>query len=152
MKKGFTLVELMIVISVMAVLATIALYGYSQIANNVRADTDMLAIMKAARMARVQQDKVLGLITSYCSSCSCYPAQGGDGWSSASCKTTMDAMFPKIGITSGAMKDPWGCYYTMDENELEGSSSNCTPDYFFYHCGTQSKTIPMYSSQCNGNP
>jgi hypothetical protein len=58
----------------------------------------------------------------------------------------MDVAMQSIGL-SGAIKDPWGHYYSIDENELEFSETPCRKDTIV-STGYRNISVPFYSSQC----
>jgi prepilin-type N-terminal cleavage/methylation domain-containing protein len=123
-KSGFTIVELLIVIVVIAILAAISVVAYNGLqdrARATRANNDMATLHKAIKLARISQNRTLLQITgSGCTRCSTnqptayYNALTAIANASG---TNLD------GLRAG---DPWGNLYQIDENEGEGG--NCYRD------------------------
>lgn len=119
-RPGFTIVELLIVIVVIGILATISIVAYSGIQEKAkvsRANAELQQLSRAIQVARLQENKTLiGITGTGCTSCS-----DTDG-------TRMAQSLTKIEVASktnlSAMKDgdPWGNPYRMDENEGENGS------------------------------
>jgi len=148
-KRSFTLIELLVVIAVIGLLASIVLVsmrGVQEKARKAKADEDLQQILRAVMMAQVQNNQVLGEITgSWCSACSCW---GSDcNYTCQTCKDKMDTTMRAIGIEGGAIKDPWGRYYAIDENELEFETDPCRQDTII-SSGYRTIKVPFYSSQC----
>lgn len=115
--KGFTIVELLIVIVVIAILATISIVAYTGIQERSRrasAATDLKMLEKAIVAARIQTNKTLLQITG--SNCT-YCIGGQSGYEAA-----LDAIGAASGVNVESLKkgDPWGERYRIDENEGEG--------------------------------
>ena len=152
-QKGFTIVELLIVIVVIAILAAITVVAYNGIQERARQSkitSDLQMINKAIVVARVNQDKVLKDITNcshtsgavtasmgstFCStgSTSCYSsANGTDLTTVTACYATYNIALAKISDASGinirGMFDPWGRPYYIDENENEAGPTYCNKD------------------------
>jgi len=148
--KGFTLIELLVVIAVIGFLSSIVLVsmqGAREKARRAKADQELQEILKAIMMAQIQNDKVLKDITgSGCSACSCWGADCN--YTCNSCKNRMDITMQRIGF-GGAIKDPWGKYYGIDENELEFPTNPCRKDTII-SSGYRTIQVPFYSSQCSG--
>jgi len=139
--SGFTIVELLIVIVVIAILAAISVVAYNGIqdrAKSSRVSTDLENLEKAVHLARVGSGKVLVQITgSNCSRCSC-PYATGDmtDYSTLpktnSCWVRYNAILDLIEAASGTNLaglrngDPWGAPYSVDENE--GENGGCGKD------------------------
>ncbi len=147
-RKAFTLIELLVVIAIIGVLASIVLVnlsGAQEKAKRAKADVEMNGILKAVEIARISQDKVLKDVTgSGCSACSCWAV--GCDYACETCKNRMDLTMQRIGL-DGALKDPWGNYYSFDENELEFVANPCRKDTLISY-GYKTIQIPFHSAQC----
>lgn len=137
MRYGFTIVELLIVIVVIAILASISVVAYNGIqdrSRNSKVAADIGQIVKAIQLARTSRDTVLLTVTgSGCSGCSC-PYSSSDTtpyWQlpkTHACWTryvaTLGAISNASGVNLSSLEagDPWGSPYIIDENELEGGS------------------------------
>lgn len=139
MNKGFTLIELIIVISILAVLSIIGITSYNRAQDNskiAKAKADLEAIRDAIMIARITSDKALIDITgSFCSEYPCRTA--GDLRklpSNHSCITNWQSFRTKISALNGDIlafdTDPWGSPYLIDENEKE-----------YAHCRGRSESI-----------
>ncbi len=122
-KKGFTLIELMVVIAVIAILATIALVGLSGVQKGAR-DTQRLATMNGIRTAMQR----------YNSNTGSYPA--GPFYSMLATLTA--------GGYLPAISDP-GC--GSGATGFTSSATN-TPDGSWTPCG--SSVVPTYSYGVSG--
>ena len=130
--KGFTIVELLIVVVVIAILAAITIVSYNGIQNSARQskmNSDIATIMKAVQAARSAESKTLAQITGS-------TATGSNCWSRADgtdlaalpasdlCWSRYQQALTLLGAASGAnlgsLVDPWGRPYLIDENEGEG--------------------------------
>ncbi len=121
------------------------LKGVREKAKIAKMEEDLFQIRNAIEIARHDQDKVLKNITgSGCSACSCWSVDCD--YQCEVCKNRMDITFERLGF-SGAIVDPWGRYYGIDENELESVDNPCRKDTVI--CADH-KTIqiPFYSTQC----
>lgn len=141
-QSGFTIVELLIVIVVIGILAALVLTSYSNAqtkARQAKIDTDLEAIEKAVKVARVSQgDVALRSVTgSNATGGACWGKTAGTDLSGLpstdGCWTNYKAALTAIANASGSngikdLVDPWGYPYMIDENEQEGSATNCTPD------------------------
>lgn len=123
--RGFTLIELMVGISIVAILATIGIVSYSQAqegAKKSRVLQDFQSIEKHIYVARESAQKTLLQRTgSACTHCGCRYSNVNN------CLTAMTASWNKI-TANPLPKDPWGGIYTFDENEGEGGQGDCRPD------------------------
>lgn len=140
-KGGFTIVELLIVITVVAILAVIVLVAYNGIqdrAREAKIKSDLSQIEKAVTLARINTNQTLIDIT-------------GNGWTGEGCMTAISGRdltdtsdtnvancwtawenFVNTVSTAGGVNirsivDPWGRPYYVDENEGQNGGS-CTKD------------------------
>jgi len=147
--KAFTLVELLVVIAVIGLLSSIIIVSLKEVrerAKIAKMESDLSLILRAVLMARHNEDKVLKDITgSGCSACSCYTPAECD-YRCEACRVRMETTLRNLGLP-GAMLDPWGRYYVIDENELEFSENPCRIDSITC-AGRKTISIPFYSSQC----
>jgi len=138
-KKGFTIVELLVVIVVLGVIATIAAMSYGAVQEKTRQkkiDTDIKTIISAIRTARSNTGKNLKDITgSLYTASPCVTKPYGTDLAtlpaSDSCISSYKAALDAIAAASGTtlddnMRDPWGRPYLIDENE--GELGNCYKD------------------------
>jgi len=148
-EKSFTLIELLVVIALIGLLSSIIFVSLKEIrerAKIAKMESDLSLILRAVLMARHDQDKVLRYITgSGCSACSCYSPAECD-YQCEACRIRMETTLQNLGLP-GAILDPWGKYYVIDENELEFSENPCRIDSITC-AGHKSISIPFYSSQC----
>ena len=134
-KKGFTLVELLVVISIIAILSVVGVTVFSGVQNKARdakIKADFNAMYKNIEIARMAQQKPLGQITNnYCSDCinngvECRNTDFSNPSNYATCLNTMTTSYGKV--TKAPLPiDPWGDPYYIDENEGEGGVS-CSRD------------------------
>lgn len=118
-RSGFTIVELLIVIVVIAILATISVVAYNGIQERSRvtaANTELKMLENAIRTARVSTGETLLEITgSGCTRC-------------VGTQAAYDQALDRIGdaadtnLSDLKNGDPWGNMYWIDENEGEGGS------------------------------
>lgn len=139
-KQGFTLIELLIVLAITGFLATFTVVQLQNAREKSRvaaARTDIMQIIKLIQVAEQETASPLGLITgNYCSDCICRTA-GDLKKTSGPCFLAWQDSINRIKTASnrsigssdeGLLRDPWGSPYALDENEREGSPSNCTMD------------------------
>ncbi|MGB9743222.1 MAG: type II secretion system protein [Minisyncoccales bacterium] len=128
-KNGFTLIELLVVIAIIGLLSLVVFVNIQNAREKARIakmQSDLATIRKAIEIARINEDKVLKDITkNNCSVCSCSTVSCN--FQCEECRQTMEASFQALGL-GGAILDPWGKYYAIDENELEGGEADCRKD------------------------
>lgn len=139
-KTGFTIVELLIVIVVIAVLASISIVAYTGIqerASKSRVQSDITQIVKAISLAREQDSKTLRSMTGSGGTMSpCIQKTTGTDLaalpSTDTCWTAynnfLNLISEKSGMDIRGLKDPWGRPYYIDENEGESVAYICTQD------------------------
>jgi prepilin-type N-terminal cleavage/methylation domain-containing protein len=121
-RRGFTIVELLIVIVVIAILAAISIVAYNGIQTRAKvskANSDLVTLEKAMKIARINEDKTLIQITgSGCTTC----------YDQARYELTLDLIGAASGTNLSSLKsgNPWGSKYVIDENE--GENGNCYRD------------------------
>jgi prepilin-type N-terminal cleavage/methylation domain-containing protein len=161
-KRGFTLVELVIVVAVIGILTAIAIPAYGTIQENARqsASKDGLNdLRQAIELARQNQNASLVAITgSGCTRClfttdPLTVPKGTGGWLgyNSALKKISDAS----GMNVTGLLDGYGRPYVMDENEGEGGTK-CSEDLVSaskdpYGSGNLvTYSIPMYTAKCVG--
>lgn len=122
-KQGFTIVELLIVVVVIAILAAITIVSYNGIQSRAReaqVQSDTRSLVQAIVAARISTGKTLREITNSTDS------RGTKALSDAA----IDAISSASGVNLAGIKkgDPWGNYYRIDENELELNATDCRQD------------------------
>ena len=162
--KGFTIVELLIVIVVIAVLAAVTVAAYNGIQNRSRETkvaADIRNLENAIRVARNNTSQTLRDITgSTYTAGSCRPASLPDGTdlltlpSNHACWVQYNLTLDRISVASGinvrGLLDPWGWPYSIDENE--GENGGCGRDSVFvfnrplntYAAGPQDSSASHY--------
>ena len=153
--RGFTLIELLVVIAIIGVLSSVILASLNSArdrAKNAKAKQEILQIARAVDAARVTSGKdTLGSITgSYCSRCSGSPT------------AQLDIALSNVATNAGGVYqgleniklDPWGSLYLLDENEGEGSATNCTRDHITAGSGSSAVVYRFEygTSYCKANP
>ncbi|UXM91019.1 type II secretion system protein GspG [Paenarthrobacter sp. JL.01a] len=122
-RQGFTIVELLIVIVVIAILASITVVAYNGIQERARTTTvnsDLAAIQKAMLMYRADHG-TLPLSADWYSGTAMPPTSR---WSTEIIAGLKNEKFIQ---TSGLDKDPWGQYYWYDNNDCSFGSSGNSP-------------------------
>ena len=166
--KGFTIVELLIVIVVIAILAAISVVAYNGVQQRAavsKRESDLASLYKAIILARESTGKTLlqitgsgysaGHCTSYLNTSNTEPSKlpkDGDCWRVN--RNVLDAISNASGVNLESLKsgDARGNPYVFDENEGEGG--NCArTDAIFYFTGTNANTsvwknVPL-SGFCN---
>jgi prepilin-type N-terminal cleavage/methylation domain-containing protein len=133
-QKGFTIVELLIVIVVIGILAAITMVAYNSVtnrANTNKINADMRNLNQAIEVARYKDGVALRYITlSAATGSGCWGKANDTDLATLSkttdgCWTSYLAALDKISTASGMnvrnLVDPWGRPYYMDENEGEGA-------------------------------
>ncbi len=150
MNKGFTIVELLIVVVVIAILAAITIVAYNGIQSQARSSkiqTDLGQLRKAVIAAQNNTGKTLIQITgSTYSAGSCTSQPVGTNLAtlpvSDACWVRYNSTLDKISIDSNmnvrGLLDPWGRPYFIDENE--GESGGCGTDF-----------VAMFAQPFNGS-
>lgn len=137
-QKGFTIVELLIVIVVIGILAAITIVAYNGIqtrARDTKIKNDVALLVKAVTAARESETKTLGVISgSYSTAGPCTVLANGTDLaalaSTHACwtryKLTLAAISTAGGVDVNNLVDPWNRPYFIDENE--GESGGCGKD------------------------
>lgn len=148
-RLGFTIVELLIVIVVIAILAAIAIVVYNGVQTKARVskmNADLTAINTAIQAGRAATGKTLmGITGSSDTAWTCASNPAGTDLAalpqSNACWVNYLWALKAISTASGAqvsnLVDPWGRPYLIDENE--GESGGCILD-----------TISVYAQPFNG--
>lgn len=139
-QRGFTIVELLIVIVIVGILAAVVIVAYTGIQDRARAakiQADEKSLVKAIISARDSTGKTLLDITgNIWTADNCYSQPNGTDLAALpvadACWATYLQALEDISIASGSnvrnMKDPWGRPYYIDENEGEDTVSPCQED------------------------
>jgi prepilin-type N-terminal cleavage/methylation domain-containing protein len=134
--KGFTIVELLIVIVVIGILAAIVIVAFNNVQDRGRTskiDSDLTMLQKAMRAAQVAQgDVALRYVTgSSSTAANCVSLASGTDLSdtgvAATCwanyNTALNAISTASGIDVRGLKDPWNRPYFIDENEKDNAGA-----------------------------
>ena len=120
-QTGFTIVELLIVIVVIAILAAMSIVAYNGIQERAREShiaSDLRTLEEAIVIARDLKSETLAQITG-----ATYTAGqcANNGIESEECanryELTMERIEAASGVEISEMRDPWGRPYFIDENE-----------------------------------
>lgn len=135
-QKGFTIVELLIVIVVIGILAAITIVAFNGIQERARTtqiNNDLGTISKAIQAARINSgDQATRYITgSTGTAVNCVNTADSidlsDKTAAATCWTAYNNALNAISTASGMnvrnIADPWGRPYYLDENEKEGATT-----------------------------
>ncbi|MBI2019421.1 prepilin-type N-terminal cleavage/methylation domain-containing protein [Candidatus Daviesbacteria bacterium] len=125
-QRGFTLVELLVTISIISILSVIGITVFSSAQNsarNAKVLGDFDAMYKNIEIARSTQQKTLFQLTGLgCSDCG---ACRSNDWTN--CLERMATSYSRV-TTAPLPLDPWGRPYFWDENEGEFSPTDCRQD------------------------
>jgi prepilin-type N-terminal cleavage/methylation domain-containing protein len=140
-KQGFTLIELMIVITIVGTLSSIILTNLNE--GRVKAQYAVVAqelrtIQNAIMTAGNGTESLMAITLQNCSDCDC---RGIDVRNIADvspthvCLVRLQPAFNRIATASSLLEslepirfDPWNSPYMIDENELEQVGNPCVPD------------------------
>jgi len=166
--NGFTIVELLIVIVVIAVLAAISVIAYNGVQQRARLSkiqSDLTTIEKAITTGRISKDGYTqtfapnGYVASACVS---KPA-GTDLASlpkTDACWSTYTTFLNQVETASGVkitdIVDPWGRPYYIDTNEGEPNyNAGCAKDAIGVFANplngasfTNVRSVPLYTTSC----
>lgn len=131
-KNGFTIVELLVVIVIIAILASVTIVSYLNIqqrSRDTKIKSDLSSLNQAIIMARINTGKVLYEITGTASTDgNCLnSSDGADLKTDSECIADYINAVDKISIASGVdvshLLDPWGRPYAINENESFGEGT-----------------------------
>jgi prepilin-type N-terminal cleavage/methylation domain-containing protein len=138
-KSGFTIVELLIVIVVIAILAAISVAAYTGVQDktrNSKISADLAQLSKAIQLARLNSgEQALRFITNSTGTAgNCMSKPAGTDLATLdpatdSCwisyRNSLQAISTAANMDVTKLLDPWGRPYVLDENEKEGASVPC---------------------------
>ncbi|MDI2592060.1 GspH/FimT family pseudopilin [Pseudomonas sp. N3-W] len=139
--KGFTLVELLTTLAVMAVLLTLAVPAFTSAVQRSRADTEISDLQRGLNYARLEAiDR--GITTRI------RPTAGGSVWSGElsvydSTGTPANVLRVVPAMSSGATLTLTSGVTTVDFNNLGGLSAPSTTVVISYVLGAQSRTLTV---------
>lgn len=167
--SGFTIVELLIVIVVIAVLAAVSVVAYNGVQNRARQSkisSDLSLLQKAVMAGRINVSNNMRSFVTHgyvAGSCASHPA-GTDLAAlprTDACWTTYGTALSQIETASGikvtGMTDPWGRPYFIDANEGEPHfNAGCAKDNFGVFANplnganqTNSVYVPFWNPSCS---
>lgn len=137
MRKGFTLVELIVVIAIIGLLATVGITSYNMVLNNsktTKASADLKEFKSAIEAARIKTGSTLMDITGNgCSACLVCTGDLRNVAATHGCVVAFENVITTVSSAGGfditaLGRDPWGSPYVIDENDGEYESNPCRPD------------------------
>lgn len=150
--RGFTLVELLIVIAVMGILASIVLVmypGYRQRANDDTRKSDIQQIASALSAYAIQKNSLIG------TGSGCGKDGNGNGWLSAGPsqiasypKSIYDCLKDANLLADGDFIDPSGCLYNSGGN----CGTNPAQAYMKVTCQKGSNTVTYVLTHLESQP
>ena len=134
--KGFTIVELLIVIVVIGILAAITIVAFNGVQDRARTNkinSDLTMLSKAIQIARInigeQATRYVTGSTATASACvnTADAIDLADKTAAAGCWAAYNNMLNAVSTASNMhvrdLADPWGRPYYLDENEKEGATT-----------------------------
>ncbi|APC17436.1 general secretion pathway protein GspH [Pseudomonas frederiksbergensis] len=139
--KGFTLVELLVTLAVMAILLTLAVPAFNSSVQNAKADTEISDLQRGLNYARLEAiDR--GITTRI------RPTAGGSAWTGEltvydSTGTPANVLRVVPAMSSGATLTLTSGVTSVDFNNLGGLSAPATAVVINYVLGAQSRTLSV---------